>query len=94
VNDLDQFGSTPLILAAQRDWAQVVKELLQRDVDPNHQNLFGSTALRPGGSAGWMTGSVGRLPSVVTIIPWRMCWLQAGGELKRCPTCSTFKYPL
>jgi ankyrin repeat protein len=49
VNDLDQFGSTPLILAAQRDWAQVVKELLQRDVDPNHQNLFGSTALRPGG---------------------------------------------
>eukprot|EP00434_Breviolum_minutum_P025277 symbB.v1.2.022333.t1/scaffold1974.1/size94090/9 len=44
-NDMDEFGSTPLILAAQRDWAHVVKELLLRDVDPNHQNLFGSTAL-------------------------------------------------
>jgi len=42
---MDEFGSTPLILAAQRDWAHVVKELLLRDVDPNHQNLFGSTAL-------------------------------------------------
>ena len=46
VNDLDQFGSTPLILAAQRDWAFVVGELLRRPgVDPNHQNFFGSTAL-------------------------------------------------
>ena len=40
VNDLDQFGSTPLILAAQRDWSQVVRDLLQRSgVDPNHQKL-------------------------------------------------------
>ncbi|CAE7194909.1 unnamed protein product, partial [Symbiodinium necroappetens] len=46
VDDMDQFGSTPLILAAQRDWAFVVGELLRRPgVDPNHQNLFGSTAL-------------------------------------------------
>ena len=46
VTDIDQFGSTPLILAAQRDWAFVVSELLrQPGVDPNHQNLFGSTAL-------------------------------------------------
>eukprot|EP00913_Durusdinium_trenchii_P031989 g29962.t1 len=46
VNDMDEFGSTPLILAAQRDWAQVVAELLGcPGVDPNHQNLFGSTAL-------------------------------------------------
>ena len=45
-DDMDQFGSTPLILAAQRDWAFVVGELLRRPgVDPNHQNLFGSTAL-------------------------------------------------
>ncbi|CAK9035818.1 unnamed protein product [Durusdinium trenchii] len=43
---MDEFGSTPLILAAQRDWAQVVAELLGcPGVDPNHQNLFGSTAL-------------------------------------------------
>ena len=34
-------------------------------------------------SAGWMIGSVGRLPSVVTIIPWRwMCWLQLGESWK------------
>eukprot|EP00435_Cladocopium_sp_Y103_P054561 s421_g17.t2 len=56
VNDLDQFGSTPLILAAQRDWAQVVKELLQRrDVDPNHQNLFGSTALICAAANGYLS---------------------------------------
>mmetsp|Transcript_51031 Transcript_51031/g.95548 ORF Transcript_51031/g.95548 Transcript_51031/m.95548 type:complete len:223 (+) Transcript_51031:67-735(+) len=46
VKDIDQYGSTALILAAQRDWAPVVAELLQQPgVEPNHQNLFGSTAL-------------------------------------------------
>lgn len=56
VNDLDQFGSTPLILAAQRDWAQVVKDLLQRPaVDPNHQNLFGSTALICAAANGYLS---------------------------------------
>lgn len=49
----DDMGSTPLILAASAGREDVVKILLTRGADINHQNNQGHSALQYASSKGW-----------------------------------------
>ena len=45
VNEVDQAGNTPLLVAADYGGYEICKALLDRKSDPNHQNSAGNTAL-------------------------------------------------
>ena len=45
VNAADDFGRTPLILAAHKGHAEIVSALLHAGADPNTKNIDGETAL-------------------------------------------------
>jgi ankyrin repeat protein len=53
INFTDAFGNSPLLICAQRNWADAIVMLLANDhCNVNHQNLFGSSALMCSSSHG------------------------------------------
>lgn len=53
INNTDQFGNSPLMIAAQRNWGEVIVALQKNEFcDINHQNFFGSSALMCSASHG------------------------------------------
>ena len=53
INTTDSFGNSPIMIAAQRNWSEVIVHLQFNDYcDVNHQNFFGSSALMCSASHG------------------------------------------
>ena len=53
VNTTDPFGNSPIMIAAQRNWSEVIIHLqFNQYCDVNHQNFFGSSALMCSASHG------------------------------------------
>jgi len=53
INTTDSFGNSPIMIAAQRNWSEVIVQLqCNQYCDVNHQNFFGSSALMCSASHG------------------------------------------
>ena len=53
INTTDSFGNSPIMIASQRNWSEVIIHLqFNQYCDVNHQNFFGSSALMCSASHG------------------------------------------
>ena len=67
INDKDSFNGTALIRAADRGYPRVVKRLLREDIDIDHVNRLGWTALHEAIILGTDQPGTSR---------WSTCWWQ------------------